>query len=100
MPDEVTDAGQYVQQVAESLINGLTSLDTEITALLNSWRGTSADTFSEGWTETKVGADSVLDALSIMAELLGVTTKTLEDQDVSNAAATSAAVSPVHRLNL
>ncbi|MFE3546005.1 WXG100 family type VII secretion target [Nocardia sp. NPDC059177] len=81
VPDEVADAGTFVQQVAESLINGLTSLDTDIADLLNNWRGTSADSFSAGWTETKYGADTVLDALSDMAELLGVTSKTLDNQD-------------------
>lgn len=81
VPDEVTDAGRYVQQVAESLINGLTSLETDIAALLSNWRGTSADSFGAGWTETKQGADIVLDALAEMAELLGVTSKTLDDQD-------------------
>ncbi|MGW5320013.1 WXG100 family type VII secretion target [Nocardia thailandica] len=70
VPDEVTDAGRYVQQVAESLISGLRSLDTDITTLLGNWQGTSADAFSAGWNETKLGADSVLDALSTMAELL------------------------------
>ncbi|WP_194813414.1 WXG100 family type VII secretion target [Nocardia sp. XZ_19_385] len=81
VPDEVSDAGRYVQQVAESLINGLTSLETDISALLSNWRGTSADSFNAGWTETKQGADTVLDALAEMSELLGVTSKTLDDQD-------------------
>ncbi|MFC9435673.1 WXG100 family type VII secretion target [Nocardia sp. NPDC057030] len=88
VPDEVTDAGQYVQQVAESLINGLTSLDRDIAALLSQWRGTSADSFGAGWTETKQGADTVLDALTEMAELLGVTSKTLDDQDQVRATTT------------
>jgi len=58
VPDEVADAGRYVQQVAESLVNGLNSIDADITALLSNWRGTSADSFSAGWTETKQGACS------------------------------------------
>lgn len=90
VPEEVTDAGRYVQEVAESLINGLTSLDTDIAALLSNWRGTSADAFGAGWTETKQGADTILDALAEMAELLGVTSKTLDDRDQAGAQATSA----------
>ncbi|MFF0546023.1 WXG100 family type VII secretion target [Nocardia thailandica] len=81
VPEEVTDAGRYVQQVADSLINGLTSLDADITTLLSNWRGTSADSFSAGWAETKRGADTILNALAEMAELLGVTSRTLDDQD-------------------
>ncbi|MEV0335855.1 WXG100 family type VII secretion target [Nocardia sp. NPDC050717] len=81
VPDEVADAGTFVQQVAESMINGLRSLDADIATLLSTWRGVSADSFSAGWTETKHGADTVLDALSDIAGLLGVTSKTLDDQD-------------------
>ena len=89
VPDEVADGGRYVQQVAESLINGLSSLDTDITALLSYWQGTSAESFSTGWTETKQGANTVLEALADMAELLGVTSKTLDDLDNARAVATS-----------
>ncbi|MEV6361436.1 WXG100 family type VII secretion target [Nocardia asteroides] len=89
VPEEVVDAGLYVQQVAESLINGLRSLDSDIVDLLNRWRGTSAESFSSGWTETKQGADLILDALSGMAELLGVVSKTLDDQDQLLATKTS-----------
>ena len=90
VPDEVTDAGRYVQQVAESLVNGLNSIDADITALLSNWRGTSADSFSAGWTETKQGADTILDALADMAELLGVVSRTLDDQDRTRADTTVA----------
>lgn len=87
--DEVTDAGRYLQQVAETLVNGLTSLDTDVTTLLANWLGVSADSFSAGWTETKQGADTILEALADMAELLGVTSKTLDDLDNARAVATS-----------
>ncbi|MGS2809920.1 WXG100 family type VII secretion target [Nocardia sp. MW-W600-9] len=90
VPDEVTDAGRYLQQVAESLVSGLTSLDTDIVTLLSNWRGISADSFSAGWTETKQGADTVLDALAAMAELLGVTSAALDGQDRALAGETSA----------
>ncbi|MEV6559083.1 WXG100 family type VII secretion target [Nocardia sp. NPDC051756] len=90
VPEEVTDAGRYLQQVAETLVNGLTSLDTDVTTMLSNWRGTSADSFSAGWTETKQGADTILEALADMAELLGVTSKTLEDLDSARMTATSA----------
>ncbi|WP_162240385.1 WXG100 family type VII secretion target [Nocardia arizonensis] len=89
VPEEVTDAGVFVQQVAESLVNGLNSLDADIANLMNGWRGTSADAFSAGWSETKQGADSILDALTTMAELLGVTSRVLEDHDKARATATA-----------
>ena len=43
--DEVTDAGRYLQQVRQTLVNGLTSLDTDVTTLLANWLGVSADSF-------------------------------------------------------
>ncbi|WP_227998422.1 WXG100 family type VII secretion target [Nocardia australiensis] len=85
VPDEVTDAGTYVQQVADSLINGLNSLDREITSVLDNWTGPAAEAFGTGWTETKEGAADVLEALATMAGLLGVTSKTIAHQDLSNA---------------
>ncbi|APE37966.1 hypothetical protein BOX37_02520 [Nocardia mangyaensis] len=90
MPDEVTDAGTYVQQVAETLVNGLASLDVDVNSLLTSWKGTSADAYSDGWIEVKQGADTVLAALAAMAESLGVTSRVLNDQDTSRASQTSA----------
>ncbi|GGK67648.1 hypothetical protein GCM10011591_44750 [Nocardia camponoti] len=89
MPDDVTDAGAYVQQVAESLINGLNSLDREITGVLSNWTGGAATAFSGGWSETKEGAATVLNALATMAELLGATSKAFVSQDTVNAAGLS-----------
>ncbi|MET7769283.1 WXG100 family type VII secretion target [Nocardia sp. NPDC005366] len=84
VPDAVADAGAYVQQVAESLINGLNSLDHEITSVLDNWTGSAAEAFGTGWTETMEGAADVLDALATMAGLLGVTSRTIAHQDLSN----------------
>ncbi|MBF6193218.1 WXG100 family type VII secretion target [Nocardia beijingensis] len=93
VPAEVADAGKYVQRVAESLVNGLRSLDSDITTLLESWKGTSADAYSAGWIETKQGADTVLDALAAMAELLGVTSQVVTDEDSSRASVTASLTS-------
>lgn len=89
VPAEVTDAGRFVQLTAESLVNGLRSLDTDIEVLLEPWKGTSADAYGAGWTETKRGADTVLEALTVMAEMLGVTTQALHNHDQTRAEQTS-----------
>ncbi|WP_372509805.1 WXG100 family type VII secretion target [Nocardia amikacinitolerans] len=89
VPAEVTDAGRFVQLTAESLVSGLRSLDADVSTLLESWKGTSADAYRAGWDEIKQGADTVLDSLSTMAELLGVTSQVLEDQDKKRAQTTS-----------
>ncbi|MFD4438605.1 WXG100 family type VII secretion target [Nocardia sp. NPDC058519] len=85
VPAEVTDAGVYVEQVATSLINELNSLDREVTSVLDNWKGAATDAFGDGWTGTKDGAATVLDALAAMGERLGVASKTIADRDISNA---------------
>lgn len=84
VPAEVTDAGNYVRQVAESLINGLDSLDREVTGVLDHWTGSAAQAFGEGWTETKNGAAGVLNALRTMGELLDDASKAIVGQDISD----------------
>ena len=89
VPGEVTDAGVYIQQVAESLINGLGMLDREVSTALDSWSGAAADAFGDGWTETKKGAADVLNALASMGELLSVASKAVVGQDISNSSTLS-----------
>ncbi|GAA5068430.1 hypothetical protein GCM10023318_58740 [Nocardia callitridis] len=89
VPAEVTDAGKFVQMTADSLVDGLRSLDTDITTLLESWTGGSADAYRLGWDEARHGAAEVLGSLTAMAELLGVASKAVEDQDRTRAQTTS-----------
>ncbi|MFD5175142.1 WXG100 family type VII secretion target [Nocardia sp. NPDC058379] len=89
VPAEVSDAGVYIQQVAESLINGLGTLDREVSTVLDNWSGAAAEAFEDGWTETKKGATDVLNALTTMGELLGTASKTVVGQDISNSDALS-----------
>lgn len=84
MPGEVTDAGVYIQQIAESLINALGTLDREVFTVLDNWSGAAAEAFEDGWTETKKGAADVLNALTTMGELLGIASKAVVGQDISN----------------
>ncbi|MGW4768934.1 WXG100 family type VII secretion target [Nocardia sp. NPDC004278] len=58
VPAEVTDAGRYVQLTAEELVNGVRSLDVEITRLLDNWTGSSATAYRAGWDETRQGAET------------------------------------------
>ncbi|MFB8278728.1 WXG100 family type VII secretion target [Nocardia colli] len=89
VPAEVTDAGTYVQQVASSLNTGLSSLDRDISSLLDGWSGAAADAFRDGWTTTRKGAADVLEALDTMGGLLGAASKTITDRDASNSATLS-----------
>ncbi|GAB2701623.1 WXG100 family type VII secretion target [Nocardia thraciensis] len=90
VPAEVTDAGQFVKYTADSLVSGLRSLDADIATLLDTWKGSSADAYRAGWDEAKHGAVTVLESLSSMAELLGVTGRVVQEMDESKARAISA----------
>lgn len=84
VPDHVLDAGRFVQLTADQLVNALRDLDADIGSVLEVWKGNSATAYRAGWDETKQGAVQVLEALSTIAELLGVTTQTFVEQDDSN----------------
>ncbi|MFC8044297.1 WXG100 family type VII secretion target [Nocardia sp. NPDC057353] len=84
VPAEVVDAGQYVQQTADALIGGLRTLDGEVSRLLDGWKGSSADSYRAGWTETRQGALTVLESLAAMAELLGVSADRFTQQEQTN----------------
>lgn len=71
VPAAVSDTGRFVQDTANSLRGGVQSADTEVTALMATWKGNAADAYSAGWEETKAGALEVLDALATMAERSG-----------------------------
>ncbi|MFQ6397075.1 WXG100 family type VII secretion target [Nocardia sp. KC 131] len=91
VPTEVTDAGRYVQDTAQALINGIRSADAEVAGLMASWQGTAADTYLAGWEETRRGAISVLEALHDMGDLLGVSVTTVLDLDQAHADITKSA---------
>lgn len=85
VPAEVTDAGRFVQLTAEELINGIRVLDTGVTNLLTTWKGNAADQYSLGWEEARAGAVDVLEALQLIAELLGISGTDYANMDEGNA---------------
>ncbi|MEU4411722.1 WXG100 family type VII secretion target [Nocardia salmonicida] len=89
VPAEVTDAGRYIQLTAEELVNGLRAIDTDVNKLLANWTGNSATSYRSGWDETRQGAETVLEALATLAELLGVVADTHVQLDTQRAVATS-----------
>ncbi len=85
VPEHVSDAGQYVQRTAQTLVNGVRSADADVQGLMSSWKGTAATAYSTGWEETRDGALQVLEALNTMAELLGVVGVEYTGTDTANA---------------
>ncbi|MBF6126595.1 WXG100 family type VII secretion target [Nocardia brasiliensis] len=89
VPDEVQDAGRYIQQTATNLISGLRSASADVEGLMTSWRGNAARIYNEAWDETRTAALEVFDALADMAELLGVVIDRNQANDASSAATMS-----------
>ncbi|MEV0712387.1 MULTISPECIES: WXG100 family type VII secretion target [Nocardia] len=89
VPTEVSDAGKFVQAVSETLVSGLHSVDADVDRLLESWQGGRAQSYREGWDETKQGALKVLASLATMAKTLGVTSAAYVETDSNNALRTS-----------
>ncbi|WP_280430101.1 WXG100 family type VII secretion target [Nocardia brasiliensis] len=85
VPADVTDAGQYVQQTAQALIDGVRSADTEVAGLMSSWSGAAADAYLAGWEETRAGALEVLRALHDVGALLGVYVAEIDASDTRRA---------------
>lgn len=87
VPDEVSDVGRYVYGLAETLRSALDSASREVEALLSGgWTGDAANEFSTGWTETTSGGAQICTALTDMAEKLGVTAETFQNQDTASSA--------------
>jgi WXG100 family type VII secretion target len=93
VPAEVSDAGRYIQQAAQTLRDGIRSADTEVAGLMATWRGSAADAYSTAWGEARQGAISILEALHGMGELLGVSVDTVVGAETARTEAIMAATS-------
>jgi uncharacterized protein YukE len=82
--DGVREAGQFAFRTAQDLLDALRSAGAEVDGLMaGGWTGTAADAYGAGWCELRDGGIQVFEALSDMAELLGVTAEDYSRQDHS-----------------
>jgi WXG100 family type VII secretion target len=90
VPDDVQAIGQYVYNIADTMTQALNSAAREVETLLTSdWTGDAADEFSTGWTETRYGGTQLMQALTSLAEKLGVTAANYKSTDTGNASGIS-----------
>ncbi|MEV6428793.1 WXG100 family type VII secretion target [Nocardia sp. NPDC051463] len=90
VPDEVRAVGRYVYSLTQTLRSALDSAGTEVDELTSSgWSGTAAAAFAEGWRESRDGGGKIVEALTVMAEKLGVTAENYQAQDTAAASRTS-----------
>jgi WXG100 family type VII secretion target len=86
VPTEVQAVGRYVYDIAEAVRSALDSANSDVDALLTSgWTGDLATLFGTGWTDTREGGVTIITALTTMAEKLGITAETYQQQDTSHA---------------
>ncbi|MFR9769083.1 WXG100 family type VII secretion target [Nocardia sp. SC052] len=89
VPDAVAAVGRHARDMAQQLKSGSMALDREVQALFDTWKGSAADAYREGWDDMQDGAMKAWDALTDLASKLGVSVSTLQDQDTANAATIS-----------
>lgn len=88
VPEQVRDVGNYVYGLADTLRDALGAAARDVDELVHSsWTGDYADEFARGWTDVHDGGREIFEALTTMAEKLGVTAETFAAVDADNAAA-------------
>ncbi|RDI64551.1 WXG100 family type VII secretion target [Nocardia pseudobrasiliensis] len=86
VPDDVQAVGQYVYNIADTMKQALDSAAREVDSLLTSgWTGDAADEFGTGWSETHDGGSQLMQALTSLAEKLGVTAANYRKTDSDSA---------------
>ncbi|WP_254205389.1 WXG100 family type VII secretion target [Nocardia alni] len=82
VPEDVAAIGRYIYSAAENLRSALAATGREVEALTSgSWTGSAATTFGQGWHECADGGNQIIDALTDMAQKLGITATNYRDRD-------------------
>ncbi|MEV0110737.1 WXG100 family type VII secretion target [Nocardia sp. NPDC050799] len=82
MPEQVRTVGRYVYGLADTLRGALESAGSEVDSLTDgSWAGDDAAEFATGWSDVRDGGMQIIDALTGIAEKLGVNADTFEATD-------------------
>lgn len=85
-PEQVREVGRYVYDLAETLRGALQSAARDIDRLTTeTWTGDAAIEFAAGWTDVRDGGAAILDALTGLAEKLGVSAASYEQQESNSA---------------
>jgi WXG100 family type VII secretion target len=85
VPSDVQEIGRLAYRMATELRSGSTALGTEVDTLLNTWKGSAADSYRSGWDEMHRGATDVWDALFDLADKLGITADNYRSVDAARA---------------
>jgi uncharacterized protein YukE len=88
-PVEVKALGRLAFQIAQDCKSHYASLVSDTKFTIDSWSGNNASTFASAWDEFHDGADQVWDALSELAEKLGITAENIQASDQSSASGLS-----------
>lgn len=83
VPEDVQALGRFALDIAGTLRSALESAGREVDAL--NWTGTAAASFNTGWGECAEGGQRIIDALTTMADKLGVAADTYVSHDLLSA---------------
>ncbi|WP_084477727.1 WXG100 family type VII secretion target [Nocardia jejuensis] len=86
VPEDVQSLGKSALDIAETLRSALKSVGQDVDSLTTGrWTGSAAASFGAGWGECSEGGQRIIDALTTMADKLGVTAQTYVGQDLLSA---------------
>ncbi|WP_067570112.1 WXG100 family type VII secretion target [Nocardia acidivorans] len=86
VPEDVQALGRSALDIAETMRSALKSAGREVDSLTTTgWTGTAATSFGTGWGECSDGGHRIIDALTTMADQLGVTAETYVGHDLLSA---------------
>ncbi|KAA0024979.1 WXG100 family type VII secretion target [Antrihabitans cavernicola] len=86
VPDDVPAVGRYAYEMAQNLKSALESAGHDVDSLTSGgWRSGAADSYAAGWKECFDGGTRIFDALTQMADKLGVNADNYRRRDDSSA---------------
>lgn len=83
VPEDVQALGRFALDVAGTLRSALESAGRDVDSL--TWTGAAAKSFNTGWGECTDGGKSIIDALTTLANSLGVAADTYTSHDLLSA---------------
>ncbi|MFC6009723.1 WXG100 family type VII secretion target [Nocardia lasii] len=92
-PAELVEAATAVRTLLDGLVSGFKSLDSDVTALTDRWKGRQGEQFAAGFADVRDGLSELLDAIRDTTVALDDSAEAYLGQEGANAAAIEAVAS-------
>lgn len=92
-PAELVAAAAAVRTLLDGMVSGFKSLDADVTALTDRWKGKQGENFAAGFSDVRDGLSELLDAIRDTTVALDDSAEAYLGQEGVNAAAIEAVAS-------